>query len=670
LKRAGDIPAGSVKREGINIVVTAGYVESQTIELPLFDYSRNKNVVSIDEGWVDDHYEVEVPEASIKETEATVTISEGYIPEQKIFYKDTGSGGDLPEATVTINDVDIKEDPWGTLTVSVTLTPGEITSGTTITKQFEIVEFIGGASGEYYPGRDTQVIEPGQWINSEIVFYGLPEVNVTADKLLKGSTAINTDGEVVTGTYEGNSSGGAEVIFGYINAAGIFQPYNLDNAPPTANGTAYATDLFTLTNIVDNPEPEPGPEPEPTTDYLTFTANENSTFKLAHGGSSALNPPIKEYGQINYRRVGSDTWTKMIPRVTEITLAKGMSVELSGNYNLTETSMTNAFHFQMTGSINATGNVRSIGPGKLYGLFSNCDALKTAPVLPDTTLTKSCYAYMFENCSSLIEPPVLNAKTLAESCYLSMFEGCSSLKTAPALPAAKLATTCYSSMFTGCTSITQAPTLPATTAVSGCYMSMFAGCSSLTEPPVLPATKVETACYSSMFTGCTSLKTAPALPATGLKPYCYHSMFAGCSSLTTAPTLPATTLAEHCYHSMFLGCSSLTTAPTLPATTLAKHCYAYMFEDCPSLTEAPTLPAFDLVEGCYVEMFKYCSSLSSITVNFLDWTPNGWTSAAGTSDWVKNVSATGIFRKYSALEDDEGDSAIPTNWTIINIDEE
>jgi hypothetical protein len=335
LKRAGDIPAGSVKREGINIVVTAGYVESQTIELPLFDYSRNKNVVSIDEGWVDDHYEVEVPEASIKETEATVTISEGYIPEQKIFYKDTGSG---TASTIDLSKIEVIGGSEGTVEIQLNVSPGQFSSETTITKQFNIMDYAYGESGEYWPGRNTVVIDSGSWINSEIVFYGLPEVNVTADKLLKGATAINTDGEVVNGTIENakalmsdgddvfkigftsgylaeetwqdvpkatieetdtkteisigwidkplsfskTGGGAAEVKFACIDSSGALCTLDMSKEPPVPDGNKLSLSTYTIVlpaNVSDDDWYEP----------LTVTAVESGKIRLAHVGVDGSN---------------------------------------------------------------------------------------------------------------------------------------------------------------------------------------------------------------------------------------------------------------------------------------------------------------------------------------------------------------------------------------------
>lgn len=98
--------------------------------------------------------------------------------------------------------------------------------------------------------------------------------------------------------------------------------------------------------------------------------------------------------------------------------------------------------------------------------------------------------------------------------------------------------------------------------------------------------------------------------------------------------VPATTLAEYCYGNMFFGCTGLTTAPSLPATTLASNCYSFMFHGCTGL--------------------KYIKAMFT--------TEPG---SSYTSNWVKNVKATGTFVKNSAATwNVTGDSGVPTGWTV------
>jgi hypothetical protein len=138
-------------------------------------------------------------------------------------------------------------------------------------------------------------------------------------------------------------------------------------------------------------------------------------------------------------------------------------------------------------------------------------------------------------------------------------------------------------------------------------------------------------------------------------------MFDGCTGLTTAPALPATTLDTYCYGFMFYGCTSLTTAPELPATTLADNCYREMFRGCTDLTTAPELPATTLASSCYMRMFYGCTKIDSIKADFTAWHDNA------TTDWLLDASATGTFRKPSALPEEFGTSRIPDGWTVVNV---
>jgi len=142
--------------------------------------------------------------------------------------------------------------------------------------------------------------------------------------------------------------------------------------------------------------------------------------------------------------------------------------------------------------------------------------------------------------------------------------------------------------------------------------------------------------FSNLFNYNTHLINASELllPATTLVNYCYSNMFNGCTSLTTAPALPATTLGTYCYKSMFYGCTALTTAPALPATTLAAYCYNLIFYGCTSLN--------------YIKCLATDVSASNCTTN-----------------WVKNVAATGTFVKAASMTDWTTDNnGIPSGWTV------
>ena len=74
------------------------------------------------------------------------------------------------------------------------------------------------------------------------------------------------------------------------------------------------------------------------------------------------------------------------------------------------------------------------GPTDIFhGLFENCTALTTSPLLPATTLASGCYDSMFSGCTSLTTAPLLPATTLVDKCYKNMFNGCTSLNSVTCL---------------------------------------------------------------------------------------------------------------------------------------------------------------------------------------------------------------------------------------------
>ena len=226
---------------------------------------------------------------------------------------------------------------------------------------------------------------------------------------------------------------------------------------------------------------------EDATDYLCFTAEQaNSTVRLDKLGTpSTIN---LEYS------TDKQTWTEYTwsgNTGAAITLANiGDSVWWRGNNTAFSLDDSNLYHFAMSGSIEASGNVMSL-----------LDKTFKSVTIP----TAYCFYALFTTCSSLREAPELPATTLANNCYHGMFSDCSSLTKAPELPATTLAQYCYESMFNGCWGLTKAPELPATTLANSCYHGMFNGCFSLTEAPELPATNLTYDCYSTMFLGCSSI---------------------------------------------------------------------------------------------------------------------------------------------------------------------
>ena len=197
--------------------------------------------------------------------------------------------------------------------------------------------------------------------------------------------------------------------------------------------------------------------------WLCFTATGSSTVSMIKTGT--LNPiPTLVYSK------DSSSWTDFVIGTTTVGLADGEKVYFRAKStnnsfsNYIDVNNYRCIKFKMTGSIAASGNLMSLldkdcetkvipNDYCFYNLFSNCKSLTTAPELPATTLTASCYQFMFFLCTNLTTAPELPATTLTTSCYTNMFQGCSSLTTAPELPATTLAELCYASMFYGCSKL-------------------------------------------------------------------------------------------------------------------------------------------------------------------------------------------------------------------------
>lgn len=123
-------------------------------------------------------------------------------------------------------------------------------------------------------------------------------------------------------------------------------------------------------------------------------------------------------------------------------------------------------------------------------------------------------------------------------------------------------------------------------------------------------------------------------------------------------------LADNCFLGMFQKCTALTSAPHLGAVTLKQACYRDMFRDCTALEKAPVLIADAFANSCYGSMFRGCSALKEIEM----WATQNLTYSGAISNWVLGVAANGTFKKKEAATLPSGNSGIPTDWTVVNID--
>lgn len=227
--------------------------------------------------------------------------------------------------------------------------------------------------------------------------------------------------------------------------------------------------------------------------FITFTSTNSTTVKLIKIG----NPdPITFNHNLN----------------EEITLNNDQSVTFQWNSSSFNKNFQNRYQFVTSGegTLAVDGYIDALSEDYQYcNLFRDCTNIIHASeiVLPNNT-TEWCYEYMFEGCCNLRTAPVLPATTLEDSCYTGMFMYCTSLTSAPQLPATTLAYECYSYMFAMCSGIVNAPsTLPATTLTEDCYSNMFGYCTSLTASPQIKATTLASNCCYCMFANCQNLSS-------------------------------------------------------------------------------------------------------------------------------------------------------------------
>lgn len=204
--------------------------------------------------------------------------------------------------------------------------------------------------------------------------------------------------------------------------------------------------------------------PTPAIKALKFSSTGAQTLSANTSKLGTLTPSF-EYSLDN-----GATWTSWNPTadgVTPISFGSGTDLYLRGMNNTlsSSSSVYVNFVFSTSSPVSCSGNVMhlldhtqdltsfSTNSGMIR-LFQACDVLVSAPELPATSLSGSCYFAMFVNCSSLTEPPILPATgQLPYRCYYSMFFGCTSLEKLPYLGGVTGGTDWGVTMFKGCSNI-------------------------------------------------------------------------------------------------------------------------------------------------------------------------------------------------------------------------
>ena len=193
-------------------------------------------------------------------------------------------------------------------------------------------------------------------------------------------------------------------------------------------------------------EPEyPSSTPVPSADYkgLAFISSRESTVRLAQVGTPY---------EISLEYSTDESQWKPYTIGETITLADSTFLLFRDgehrNHRFSKDT-ENYYHFEISGSISAQGNIMSL----LNRNFS-------------TPLSKYAFFALFEGCTSLLSAPELPATTMAQGCYFRMFAECTGLKSAPELPAEALAMNCYQRMFRGCSTLSSAYIVPIPISIS------------------------------------------------------------------------------------------------------------------------------------------------------------------------------------------------------------
>lgn len=278
-----------------------------------------------------------------------------------------------------------------------------------------------------------------------------------------------------------------------------------------------------------------GPDIEPF--YVENPNNSSITLKVHKGSTNTSYQSQTPNITVEYS-TDKSTWTLL--GTTEntdptspltLTISPNSKVYLKCVANTWAASQTSYNKIDADDSFGVGGNIMSLLYGDNFigkvefpenssnnfeGIFYNdANLVSHNLLLPATTLTSFCYAYMFYN-TSITTPPLLSSTMLANYCYFRMFMGCTSLVTTPVLSATNLETNCYEEMFNGCTSLTTAPELPATTLANYCYYGMFYNCINITVAPDLPAPTLVRGCYRDMFRACYNLNSIKCLATSGI----------------------------------------------------------------------------------------------------------------------------------------------------------
>ena len=365
----------------------------------------------------------------------------------------------LEDFAQAVEDIEVKPE-----LPEVNVTPDTLLSGATALNSEGVV--VTGSIENTEPIRqEGKVVIPAGYLAEQYEFTDsqpeLPEVNVTSDTLLSGMTALNSEGEVVTGsignvaleisgnsvfigkgyvpeaqaktipeavpTLEGNvvtvpegyiaepytfelasGTASADIKFACMDSDGVLCTLDMSQEPPVPDGNKLTLTPVTIvlpSNISDNDWYTP----------LTVTAVEDGTVELlyfnAEGGTQQLGSLS---AGIYYRRSNQENWKELYLPTSKMFLAAGETMQFRTFLQPTESDDTylrpygTYFNFSFSQTVKVTGNIMSLGnfadfckPYCFDRLFSGNPTMIQAPRLPALKLAKDCYSGMFKDCTNL-----------------------------------------------------------------------------------------------------------------------------------------------------------------------------------------------------------------------------------------------------------------------------
>lgn len=156
------------------------------------------------------------------------------------------------------------------------------------------------------------------------------------------------------------------------------------------------------------------------------------------------------------------------------------------------------------------------------------------------------------------------------------------------------------------------------------------------------------------------------LPALTLYESSYNGMFRGAANLVYGPKLlPALNVPKDGYSSMFEGCVKLVEGPEIMATTVSgdtalnrMFCMHRNNKVTAAMTKSPILRINnpESHSNTYQQLFAGNGNITEVTV-LCEGTDKSFT------NWLANVSSTGVIKKLSATTLVSGSNGVPSGWS-------